>query len=108
MDQRNAEILAERITGSTLRELGERHDLSHEGARFVLTRQARRHIDQIATAAWRAQFAGELLTLSVPAWAEHDLAAEYFAWLVGELRKRDDGFGVSTTGARRLMARSRS
>ena len=89
---RDAQVLAERLSGDTLREIAEQHDLSPEGVRLVLIREGRRHVDQIVLAAWACQKEGQLLTLAVPAWASADLAAEYFAWVAGELKRRGDGF----------------
>ena len=91
MEDRDQAVLAERISGSTLREIAERHDLSAEGVRLVLIREGRKHVDQIVLAAWACQKTGGLLMLGVPAWADQDLAADYFAWVAGELRRRDDG-----------------
>lgn len=88
---RDAQVLIERIGGGTLRDIAERHDLSPEGVRVVVAREGRKHIDQIVVQAWAAQKEGQLLMLAVPAWAEADLAAEYFAWVADELKRRDDG-----------------
>lgn len=101
MEDRDREVLLERIGGATLREIGEAHDLTAEGVRLVVVREGRKHIDQIVRAArehidqivlsaWVAQKEGTLLALAVPAWADQDLAAEYFAWVAGELKQRDD------------------
>jgi hypothetical protein len=92
LDDRDQQVLMERIGGATLRELGDRHDLSHEAIRLIVVRAAREHIDQIVLSAWVAQKEGTLLALAVPAWADQDLAAEYFAWIAHELKRRDDGF----------------
>lgn len=90
MEDRDREVLLERIGGATLREIGERHDLTAEGVRLVVVRAAREHIDQIVLDMWVAQKEDKLLALAVPAWADQDLAAEYFAWVAGELKQRDE------------------
>jgi hypothetical protein len=92
VEDRDRQVLQERIGGATLREIGARHDLTAEGVRLVIVRAAREHIDQVVLAAWLAHKEGKLLALAVPAWADQDLAAEYFAWVAGELKRRDDGF----------------
>lgn len=89
---RDQAVLQEHISGSTLRAIAERHDLSHEGARLVIIRQGREHVDQIVLAAWACQKEGQLLALAVPAWADQDLVAEYIGWLGAQLKRRDDGF----------------
>lgn len=91
MEERDQAILMERVGGDTLREIGERHDLTAEGVRLVLIREGRKHIDQIVLAAWACQKTGGLLMLGVPAWAPTDLATEYLAWVADQLRQRDDG-----------------
>lgn len=89
---RDAEVLTERIGGDTLREIGERHDLSIEGVRVVVAREARRHIDKLVLDMWVAQKEGTLLTLAVPAGSDDDqhLAVQYLEWVLGEMGKRDD------------------
>ena len=59
--------------------------------RLVVIRAGREHVDRIVLAAWLAQKEGGLLALGVPAWADEDLATEYFGWLTSELKRRDDG-----------------
>ena len=107
---RDAQVLMERIGGDTLRDIAERHDLSHETVRLIVVREGRKHIDRIVLAAWAAQKDDELLMLAVPAWAEADLAAEYFAWVAGELqapRRRLLARSLPADAGRRLRVRGR-
>ena len=46
MEDRDRQVLQERIGGATLREIGEQHDLTAEGVRLVVVRAAREHVDQ--------------------------------------------------------------
>jgi len=92
VEDRDRQVLIERIGGGTLREIGDRHDLSHEAVRLIVVREARRHVDQVVLDMWVAQKEGTLLTLAVPAGSAEDQHAvvHYFEWLLGELGKRDD------------------
>jgi hypothetical protein len=92
LEDRDQQVLMERIGGATLREIGDRHDLSHEAVRLIVVRQARAYVNAIVVSMWRAQKGGEVLAFAVPAGSADDqhAAVQYFEWLLGELRKRDD------------------
>jgi hypothetical protein len=90
---RDAQVLLERISGDTLKEVGDRHDLSIEGARLVILREARRHIDKLVLDMWVAQKQGTLLTLAIPAGFDDDgqqLAVHYLEWVLDQMAQRDD------------------
>ena len=89
---RDAEILLDHISGDPLRTIGDRYGLSHEGARLVIVRQARRHIDTLVTGMWAAQKEGSMLALAVPAGPDADqrFAVQYLDWVLGEMAKRGD------------------
>jgi len=92
VEDRDQQVLMERVAGDSLRAIGARHDLSHEAVRLIVVRQARKHVDQIVLDMWVAQKGGEVLAFAVPAGDADDqhAAVQYFEWLLGELRDRDD------------------
>lgn len=88
---RDEHIFAERIAGTKLRTLAERHDLTPEGVRLIAMREGRRHVERVALDLWAAMKAGELLALAVPAWAseaDQRIALRYLEWLLSELPAR--------------------
>lgn len=91
MQTRDQTILMERIAGDTLRDIGERHDLSYEAVRLIARRAATAHISHLISQMWAAQTAGELLTLAAPGDdpADQRNAAAYLEWLLGEFERRD-------------------
>jgi len=89
--ERDAQVLAERIGGDTLKEIAERHDLSIEGVRVVVARQARRQIDDLELRLLANRKTGDVELFLIP---EHggpdfDLAIDYFQWCLRELAARD-------------------
>jgi hypothetical protein len=86
---RDETILTERIHGSTLREIGERHGLSAEGVRQICARESIEHISRIQCSIWAAQAQGYLWVFVVPAGSatEQAAAVSYFDWVLHELAK---------------------
>lgn len=97
--ERDNAILWEHFGGASLRELGHRFGMSHQGARMVIVREGRRHVDRFELDLLAATKTGEWPTLLVP-FQEQDgwqTVLSYFGWLVDELRKRGVPVTVHTT-----------
>jgi hypothetical protein len=93
MEDRDQMVLAERVRGATLRQIGADVGLTAEGVRQAYRRACRQHVDSIVLQMWLAQKTGELVVLAVPAWAGPDDQRQviaYLDWLLGEFEKRDD------------------
>jgi hypothetical protein len=92
MEDRDTQILAERISGDTLREIGERHGgLTPEGVRVVVAREGRKQIDELEGRLLLNRKTGDVELYVIPdhSGPEFDLAIAYFAWSLRELEKRD-------------------
>jgi hypothetical protein len=88
---RDEQMLMERISGHTLQAIGDRHGLTREGVRYVLMREADRHIDELAMKLLANTKTGELMLFAIP---DHggegfDLAMDYFHWAMRELADRN-------------------
>ena len=89
--ERDAQVLAERLGGDTLKEIAERHDLSIEGARVVIFREARKQIDALELRLLANRKTGDVELFLIPdhGGPDFDLAIEYFQWCLRELAARD-------------------
>ncbi len=89
--KRDREVLHERIRGDTLREIGERHDLTPEGARLVVAREGRRHIDDLELRLMVNRKTGDVEAFLIPdhSGPDFDLAIAYFRWAMNELGTRN-------------------
>lgn len=87
---RDETMLNDHLAGASLRDLGQRHGLSHEGVRLAIAREGRKVIDQIHLALLTSHATGELPTFLVPgnAGPDFDLALEYVRWVTQELDER--------------------
>jgi glyoxylase-like metal-dependent hydrolase (beta-lactamase superfamily II) len=87
---RDQHVLAERIRGDTLKEIGLSHGLSIEGVRVVLAREGRRQIDDLERRLRANVETGELDTLLIPGHGgpDFDLALAYMRWALRELHDR--------------------
>jgi hypothetical protein len=90
MDDRDTQLLTERISGSTLREIGERHGLSYEGVRVVVAKEGRKQIDRLELALLANRRTNDVELLLVPdhGGEETQLALAYLRWCLSELEKR--------------------
>jgi hypothetical protein len=90
MSDRDQQVLTERIAGGTLRDIGARHGLSHEGVRVVADRAARRHLDdlQARLAANIATDNLEVLLIPGHSGPDFDEAIAYVQWVTRELAGR--------------------
>jgi len=91
---RDRQILVERSRGDTLRELGDRHGLSHEGVRVVLAREGRKQIDELEMRLLCNRQTGDVELYLIPGHGgpDFDLAVDYFQWTLRQLSSR----GVDT------------
>ena len=97
--ERNEQMLLERIGGSTLEQIGERHGISHERAHTVTVREATRHLDQLELQLMTCAKTGEVFGLAVanrPDQSARTVALDYLAWAVRELRGRGIEIEVET------------
>jgi hypothetical protein len=86
-EQRDEQVLYARISGQTLREIGDSFNLSVEGARLVSDRATRRHVLVTLHAVWEAQKTGDMLVLAVPAASEREqqLAIDYLHFFLHQV-----------------------
>ena len=97
--ERNHAMLMERIGGSTLEEIADRHGITHERVHTVVVREATRHLDSLEIALMVAAKQGEPFGLAI--WNQPDqgnraLALDYLAWAVKQLRARGIEIEVHT------------
>jgi hypothetical protein len=87
---RDEAMLNDHLAGASLRELGQRYSLSHEGVRLAIARQGRQVIDRIHLDLLTSHATGEMPTFVVPGHAgpDFDLALEYVRWVTQELEER--------------------
>lgn len=85
---RDEQVLLERIAGRKLREIGDDHDLTPEGARQVIIRESARHVGELVARIWAAQLEDSLYSLALPAWLDdqdQSLALDYLRWVLSQL-----------------------
>jgi len=84
-------VLSERIAGATLRDIGDRHGLSHEGVRLVADRAARRHLDDLQRRLAANVGTDDLEVLLIPGHSgpDFDEAIAYVQWVTRALADRD-------------------
>jgi hypothetical protein len=94
VDDRNQQILTQRLGGDTLQQVADRHDLSRQGVRAIVIREGRRQIDALELALMANRKTGDVELFAIPdhSGPDFDLAVDYFQWCVRELAKR----GVQT------------
>lgn len=94
VSNRNREVLMERVAGSTLQAIGDRHDLTAEGVRVVFAREARKQIDDLELRLLANTKTDDLELFLIPdhGGPDFDLALAYLRWALGELAER----GVKT------------
>jgi hypothetical protein len=99
---RDEAMLNDHLAGASLRELGQRYSLSHEGVRLAIARQGRQVIDRIHLDLLTSHATGEMPTFVVPGHAgpDFDLALEYVRWVTQEL----EGAWPPSPGCRRRSA----
>ena len=87
---RDTQVLAERIGGDTLREIGERHELTPEGVRVVVAREGRKQIDDLELRLLANRKTGDVEMFMVPdhGGPDFDLAIEYLQWTLRQLADR--------------------
>jgi hypothetical protein len=97
--QRDERMLRDHIGGASLRDLGDRFGLSHEGARQVVVRASRKHIDRLELDLMAGAKTGDWPTLLVPHQHQEDwqLMLRYLQWVLDQLRGRDVPVTVTTT-----------
>jgi hypothetical protein len=83
-------MLRERLQGSTLAEVGARHDLTAEGVRVIVAREGKRQIDELAARLRANRETGEVEAFVIPEHSgpDFDLALSYFQWCVKQLAQR--------------------
>ena len=91
---RDLQMLKEKSRGDTLREIGDRHGLSHERARQIIVLEGRKEIDRLELELLANRKTGDVELYLIPEHAgpDFDLAVDYFQWTVRELAER----GVKT------------
>lgn len=90
MTNRDEQMLMDRISGSTLRDVGERRAMTAEGARLAIAREGRKQIDRLELALLANRKTGDVELFVIPdhAGPDFDLALAYLRWATGELTKR--------------------
>ena len=90
MAARDDQVLMERISGSTLAEIGKRHALSPEGVRLVVTREARRQIDDLELRLMANMKTDDVELFVVPGHSgpDFDLAMAHISFALRELDAR--------------------
>lgn len=103
-DSEAAEMLREHSGGSSYRAIGRKHQVSHEQARLVVVRQARKYLDGLELSlaeAWKLERLGReneaawpvMLCPHGPDWSQ---AIAFLQWTVDKLRARDLDIHVKT------------
>lgn len=90
MSARDTAVLNERLRGDTLRNIGERHDLTPEGVRVVVAREGRRQIDELEMRLMVNRRTGDTEAFVIPdhGGPDFDVALGYFQWAIRELAGR--------------------
>ena len=90
MERDDQQLLAERARGDSLRQIGERHELSPEGVRVVVAREGRKQIDRLELALLANRKSGDVELFLIPSTTgpEFHLAVDYLQWCVRQLAER--------------------
>lgn len=96
--ERNHEMLMERVCGTSLEQIGQRHGITRQMAHRVVVREAQKHVDQVELQLMVAAKQDQAFALVIPNQIQEDrqIALDYLAWIVRELRRRDVEIAVET------------
>ena len=80
--------LREHAAGASLRQIGAKHNVSHETARVLVQRAAREHLVEVSGRLLLARRSGEYLPIEVPGSGPGlRQGLLYLAWLIAELKE---------------------
>lgn len=96
--ERDQQILFDRVRGDTLVEIGSRHGVSHQAVSQIVVREGRQHVDRLETQLMVARKEGNAIALVVPFQEPSDYQAvlRYWAWVLDALRARDIDIRATT------------